>query len=262
MGQAACRMTDDDLIALRRRLERAEKLAIAGELASRIAHEIKNPLAPIRGYAQLLQEKLGVVDASQREIFARGLGVILDEAARIERQVYRLLDLSRPDRAVPVEQGTVDLNQAVVEAIRIAEGVAGARRFDLDLDPALPLLAVDGDEIRGVLLNLLKNAIEAMLGMDAARPIAVVTRREGEGVVIEVIDQGTGLEPEALERAFEPFFTTKADGTGLGLAIARSAVEAAGGEIQLLARPAGGVIAQVRLPLPAAAGAPAHEAER
>jgi signal transduction histidine kinase len=227
-------MDEGELTMLRQRLARAEKLAIAAELSAVMAHEIKNPLAPIRGYAQLLSTKLDRVDPADRELFSRALAVIREEVERIDRRVTKLLERMHAHKTERAP-AAIDLVQAVNDAIRLAEGTPNAPPI-VSAIPKDPIEVLgDEDDVRGAMLNVLENAIEAMAG--AAGVIEVRIRREGEQAVVEVLDEGPGIDPEAAARAFESFFTTKAAGTGLGLAVVKAAVEAGGGEATIAPRP-------------------------
>ena len=249
-----------EIAALKRRLERAEKLAIIGELAASVAHEIKNPLAPIRGYAQLLSDKLGSLSPEERELFERGLGIIQEESDRIDGRVQSLLQLARSERQTASFQESLELNRVVLEAAAVAEGEEGVAEIASDLDPSVGRVVGNEDELRGALLNLLKNAAEAMAGTDGSR-IDVRTHREAERVVVLVEDEGPGLPPDGADRIFEAFYTTKEGGTGLGMAIARSAVEAAGGTIRIDPR-SGRRGAVVRIELDVAPRVPADDSSR
>jgi signal transduction histidine kinase len=241
--EAALAASKGELSALKRRLERAEKLAIAGELAASVAHEIKNPLAPIKGYAQLLHAKLNGLPEEQRELFEKGLRISREETERIDRRVAELLDMARAERTRASSEEQFDLNRVVIEAAAVAEGEPGLLRLERRLDPAAGMVAGNADEMRGALLNLMKNAAEAKQGAT----LEVITRRDGERAIVEIADDGPGIPPEASERVFQAFYTTKAGGTGLGLAIAKSAVEAAGGTIALSPREGGGTVARIEL---------------
>lgn len=221
--------------AMRRRLERVEKLAIAGELAASVAHEIKNPLAPIRGYAQMLRGRLAAVNDADRAQFEKGLSIIQAETDRIDQRIQSLLAIARGDKETVSRDSTLVLNDVVAEAAAVAEGEPGLSNLVCKLDPRIERVVGDADEIRGALLNLMKNAAEAMLETGGAR-VDVVTAKNGTRAIVEVFDEGPGLQPENEERVFGAFFTTKEAGTGLGLAIARSAVEAAGGTLSLESR--------------------------
>ncbi len=247
--------------AMRRRLERVEKLAIAGELAASVAHEIKNPLAPIRGYAQMLRGRLAAVDDAERAQFEKGLGIIQAETDRIDQRIQALLAIARGDKETVSRDSTMVLNDVVAEAAAVAEGEPGLSNLVCKLDPRIERVMGDADEIRGALLNLMKNAAEAMLENGGAR-VDVTTVRNGTHAIVEVRDEGPGLRAESEERVFGAFFTTKEAGTGLGLAIARSAVEAAGGTLTLASREdRRGAVARIVLDL-APDGASADEEGR
>jgi signal transduction histidine kinase len=244
--------------ALRSRLERAERLAIAGELAASVAHEIKNPLAALRGYAELLGDYPAHVAPEQRARFEKAVRIIREESDRIDAKVAELLSLGRAPKGRQ-EGRPLDVSRVVLEAVAVAEGEVDIPRIVPRLDPTLKVVG-DEDELRGVLLNLLKNAADAMRGRSGGR-IEVLARSEEGSVVIEVKDEGQGLGEVDREQLFRPFYTTKAGGTGLGLAISRSAVEAAGGRLSLVPREdRTGAVARVVLPV-APAGAPVAREE-
>ena len=242
---------------LRSRLERAERLAIAGELATAIAHEVKNPLAAVRGYAELLAEQAGHIAPEHRARFEKAVRIIREESDRIDARVAELLHFGRTPRGE--KRGSpLDVSRLVLDAVAVAEGEPAFPTLVPRLDPTLRAVG-DEDALRGVLLNLLKNAAEAMREAPGGR-IDVRAWSEEERVVIEVRDQGKGLGGVDRERLFQPFYTTKADGTGLGLSISRSVIEAAGGRLSLLPRPDGpGAVARVELPRAPAEGRPARE---
>ncbi|HYH98220.1 sensor histidine kinase [Hyalangium sp.] len=233
--------------ALRSRLERAERLAIAGELAASVAHEIKNPLAALRGYAELLGDYRAHVTSEQRERFEKAVRIIREESDRIDAKVAELLSLGRAPKG-RLDGKPLDVSRVTLEAVAVAEGEVDIPPIISRLDPTLKVVG-DEDELRGVLLNLLKNAAEAMRERPGGR-IEVVARSEEAQVVIEVRDEGQGLGGVDREQLFRPFYTTKQGGTGLGLAISRSAIEAAGGRLILVPREdRAGAVARVVLPV-------------
>jgi signal transduction histidine kinase len=233
--------------ALRSRLERIERLAIAGELAASVAHEIKNPLAALRGYAELLGDYRSHVAPEQRERFEKALRIIREESDRIDAKVAELLSLGRAPKGRQ-DGKPMDVSRVTLEAVAVAEGEVDIPPIVSRLDPTLKVVG-DEDELRGVLLNLLKNAADAMRERPGGR-IEVVARSEEAHVVIEVRDEGKGLGEVDREQLFRPFYTTKAGGTGLGLAISRSAIEAAGGRLSLVPREdRTGAVARVVLPV-------------
>ena len=245
---------------LRSRLERAERLAIAGELAAAVAHEVKNPLVAVRGYAELLAGQAEHVTPEHRAPFEKAVRIIREESDRIDARVAELLNLGRAPRG---DKGgsTLDMSRMVLEAVAVAEGEPDFPTLVPRLDPSLRVVG-DEDALRGVLLNLLKNAAEAMRERRGGR-IEVRAWGEAERVVVEVRDEGQGLGEADAGRLFQPFYTTKADGTGLGLAISRSTIEAAGGRLSLQPRPDGpGAVARVELPRAPGEGRPGPEDRR
>ena len=209
----------------------SERLASFATLAAGIAHEVKNPLGGIRGAAQLLAR--GVSAERDREY----LELIVREVDRIAALVDRLRDLAAADR--PASRSPVDLNRLLHELATL-HGATGEGALELDLDPSLPRVDGDPDELRRLFLNLVRNAFEA-----PARRVQIATRvetgrrwRDPEGhvhalVSASVTDDGPGIPPEHRPRLFEPFFTTKesGEGTGLGLSVSQEIVREHGGRI-------------------------------
>jgi signal transduction histidine kinase len=220
-----------------RRMHERDRLAALGQMAAGLAHEIKNPLGAIKGAAQLLGEDHAgtTIDPSSREF----IGIILEEVERLDRVVGSVLDYARPSRGNPL---VVDVNAAVKRTIQLLskerkEGVA----FDVRLAEELTPIRADPEQLRQVLINLVRNAVQAMGGRGTVTITTWQRRgwRPGWGgpnagtdwVEIVVRDEGPGIMPHVLENLFVPFFTTKIKGTGLGLAISQRLVESMGGRI-------------------------------
>jgi two-component system NtrC family sensor kinase len=231
-----------DEVELREQLNHAEKMAALGALVSGVAHELNNPLAGIAALAQALRGEAGVP-----EEVGQGLETMRREAVRAARIVTDLLTFARQRR---LERKATDLNALVRETFVTTPALGGdGVDWTLGLDPTLPQVSGDPDQVRQVVTNLLVNASQAM----AASP-----RREGlvrtwwdeDWVGCEVLDSGPGIPVDSLSRVFEPFFTTKAHGhgTGLGLSISHGIVRAHGGEIRGENRPEGGACFAVQLP--------------
>jgi two-component system nitrogen regulation sensor histidine kinase GlnL len=223
------------------RLLEQERLAAVGELAAMVAHEVRNPLAGIRGACEILLEGYGDSDP-RREIGEE----VIRQVDRLNRDVEDLLLYARPRTMDPVP---TELHGVLDRALRtIADDPAtaqvGVRR---DYDPALPVLRVDPRQMEQVFLNILLNACQAM---DHRGEVRIRTRRDGRQVQIEIRDSGPGIPPEALERIFRPFFTTRTRGTGLGLAIVKNIVEAHGGGIRAGSPAGGGAEFVLTLPVP------------
>ncbi|MGE5284007.1 MAG: GAF domain-containing protein [Actinomycetota bacterium] len=227
-------------------LMQSEKLMALGEMAAKIAHEIKNPLTAIGGFARRIASPKPGGGAPPIERYAR---IILKEVERLERIINETLYFS--SEKIPTFR-IADLNTEIREALAMFREQFEEARIStvIDLSPNLPLLAVDPDQLRQVLWNLVSNAIQAMgrsgtLGV-ATRPAAP---GEGTGVVFQVSDTGGGIPHDVVHNIFNPFFTTKAKGTGLGLPIVHAIIEKHGGTIDLDNREGVGVTFSVFLPL-------------
>jgi hypothetical protein len=222
----------------RRQLVDQTKLAAVGKVAAHIAHEIRNPLATIGGFAHALRSR-----PEGAERVGESAQIIYDEAMRLEKMLSGIMDFSRPTRPVPVRQS---LNALVERVSSVVGGDLGTGvSVELELDPSTPELAFDGGQIRQVLINLVKNSAEAIRG---GGRVTISTRPSGEGAELVVADTGPGVPPEVASRAFEPFFTTKTGGTGLGLAVCRQIVAEHGGEISLHSERGRGTTLRVLLP--------------
>jgi len=224
---------------LRTELRRNERLAALGKLLAGVAHEVRNPLAGIRGITQLWRRGLGLGD--------EGFDHLIDEVDRLEGIVSRLLQFSRAD-AQDLTPG--DLNVVAAEAARLAEDRAREQkvRVELELEPDLPPVEMASPALVQVLRNLTTNALQVMPGGGVLR---LKTRLDpaSETVSASVTDDGPGLSAEVLTHLFEPFFTTKAEGTGLGLAIAREIALAHRGDLRAENSPGGGAVFTLTLPV-------------
>jgi signal transduction histidine kinase len=229
------------------RLVQSEKLMALGEMAARIAHEIKNPLTVIGGFAARLARK-SQGEEPDGATSGRYTRIILKEVQRLERIIRQTLYFSR--EVVPALK-TVDINDEIREVLAMfREDLEEARILtDLDLSADPPVLSADPDQLRQILWNLVSNAIQAM---ENGGRLTVATRSalqvEGDGVVFLVGDTGGGIPHDVVHNIFNPFFTTKAKGTGLGLPIVHAIVEKHGGSIQLDNREGKGVTFSVFLP--------------
>ncbi|MBK8005133.1 MAG: PAS domain S-box protein [Gemmatimonadetes bacterium] len=231
-----------DEVELRERLTHSEKMAALGSLVSGVAHELNNPLAGIAAMAQALS-----FDPHVQEEVGRGLDTIRGEAMRAARIVTDLLSFARQR---PLERRATDLNAVVRETFVTTPALGGQGVvWTLGLDPTLPAVSADADQVRQVITNLLVNAAHAMEGVPGARGL-VRTWSTADWVGFEVLDGGPGIPAESLSRIFEPFFTTKPQGkgTGLGLSLSHGIVRAHGGEITGGNRAEGGARFAFQLP--------------
>ena len=225
--------------ARERALRESESLAAMGTALSAIAHDMKNPLVAIGGFARLLREKDGIDDDSWRK-----LGFIVEGTNRLEALVRDMLDFSRPLNLTLAKE---DINEAVRDSVMTLESKARESRasITLELSQDLPLVTFDRVRMVQVFLNLVDNAIEAS---PEGKAVVVRTLHEGGKTLIDVADGGSGISPEHRGEIFTPFFTTKRHGTGLGLAIVLKIVEAHGGEVRALQTQERGATFRVSLP--------------
>lgn len=225
-----------------------EHLARLGRLSAVLAHEIRNPLGTIKGFAQLLEEQ---APPAQKALAAP----IIAESARLERLVNDLLAYGRPRQPAIAAVQLRPLLDQLADSCR--RGAARLLEWDPQSVPADYTMETDPDLLKQILLNLLRNAAEAAAGSQPPR-IGLAVRARAREVEFEIRDNGPGFSEEALQRAFEPFFSTKASGTGLGLAISRRLAQVLGGTLEVGNAPEGGALALLRLPRRAPVAAADH----
>lgn len=231
---------------LRARLLQSERLSALGEMAARIAHEVRNPLVSISAAAQLVEEELPSDSSVLEDVRA-----ISREVRRLDGIVSDFLRFARPRRAA---REPVAVDQILAETLEMVRVKAGGVRLSLEVRGEPPLRArCDGDAVRQVLWNVLLNAIEASPGGAAGRDgseasVECAVRRDKGRVVVEIADSGPGLSAEARRRAFDPFFSTKSRGTGLGLAVSKQIIDQHRGRIRLVNRRRGGMRVIIELP--------------
>lgn len=221
-------------------IERASQLATVGELASGIAHEIKNPVMGVSNGLDLVRRRIGT-DAT--------LSPIIDEMARqlarIQTAMQELLSFARP--ATPT-LAPVNASHLVARVIRLAQPSAerAGVRVEVRLDPTVPRFQADEEMLYQALVNLLINAIDAT---SSGGHVAVTTKATKSHILFEIADTGRGIAPANLESVFRPFFTTRHMGTGLGLSITRQIAERHGGTVSIESRENVGTTVTMRIPL-------------
>ncbi|MBP6514700.1 MAG: HAMP domain-containing protein [Steroidobacteraceae bacterium] len=231
-------------------LLQAQREAAWGEVARRLAHEIKNPLTPIQLSAERMRRKLlGGLGEREAELLDRATHTIVQQVEAMKQMVNAFSEYAR---APEMRVSAFDLNALVAEVADLYRAQDTRARLALKLDPAAAGLEADRGRIRQVLNNLLTNAFEALEGQPDGE-VTIETRAESPGVEITVTDNGPGFQRELVSRVFDPYVTSKPKGTGLGLAIVRKITEEHGGRIEADNTPSGG--ARVRVWLPADDGA-------
>jgi two-component system, NtrC family, sensor kinase len=232
------------LFAARRELARSEQLAVTGQMAASVAHQIGTPLNLISGYVQMIQEEL-----PPGSLAATRLDTVQQQIAKVVGIVQGLLDSARQ----PVlHRRPASPDELVTDACELARPTLEASRITLTaaVTPGLPPLNVDVGQLEQAFLNLITNAIDAM--KDGGRLDVDVDATAAGEVEFRFADSGSGIAPEDLGRIFDPLFTTKrpGKGTGLGLTIVRDVVAAHGGEVSVSSEPGRGTTVWVRLPAP------------
>lgn len=256
------------MAAMEERLAEARKLAALGSMAAGVAHEIRNPLSALRGFAQFFAKKFA--GKNPEETYAR---TMVSEADRLNRVVTDMLHLSRPRAVEPRE---LELAPVLEEILRLLAPEAEKAGADMALDLKTETVLADEDGLRQALLNLGLNALEALRenGREAPRDsgsespgeggrgaseesghedrprgrLVFSAEREGDSVRLAVIDNGPGMSEEDRSQAFEPFYTTKAKGTGLGLALVHKIVSDHGGRASILPAEGGGTRVELVFP--------------
>ncbi|QXE90886.1 sensor histidine kinase [Geomonas subterranea] len=228
------------IIRIEEQLRRAERLSALGELSAILAHEIRNPLASIRGTAEILMEQ--GTPAERRGEF---LEILVKESDRLNRVVEDFLRMARPE---PADRRECDINEELANMVTLLSAQARGCGVSLELSRGtVPRLVADPEKLRQAFLNLMLNAIQASAEGGSVQ-VATSFDREAGLVEIRISDQGAGIAPDAIAQIFEPFFTTKGSGTGLGLPITKKIIEGHGGSVEVTSEPGKGATFKVRIP--------------
>lgn len=218
---------------LRMKMAERERFAVIGEMASVLAHEIRNPLGSIKGFAQYLKEQ----NANKIAWGTDSLDIIISESKRLEVLTEELLMYAKP---VELKSENLDVLELVNEVIKAMQ----ESKVDIKVSvPAGITIKSDSTKLKQILMNILQNAIDA-----ESKVIDIKAEIMNDRVAIQVSDDGCGMSQEIKENAFKPFFTTKAKGTGLGLAIVDKLTKAIGGEIELRSEPQKGTVFKIVIP--------------
>lgn len=232
------------------RLLQVQRDAAWGEVARRLAHEIKNPLTPIQLSAERLRKKyLASMPAEDAEMLDRLTHTIIQQVEVMKRMVQAFSEYARVPQ---LQLRDLVLNDLIVEVLDLYQNSARKIHIDTQLDARLPLLEADSGRIRQLLHNLIKNALEALADQDGGEIILITRRLEGSRhmrIELRVEDNGPGIAAEQLSRIFEPYVSSKPKGTGLGLAIVKKIVEEHGGQVRVSNRNQGGACVEVQFPV-------------
>ncbi len=228
--------------SLRRQLDEITRLA------GGLAHEVNNPLSTIRMNMGLLAEDLEKIPESvpvKRAL--RRVATVQQETKRLERLLKNFLHLTRPQH---LELTKADINEEIRNILRFFKPEADEKHIEISecLTPNLPLVRLNSDAFHQAVINLLRNAIQAM--KEDGGKLIVQTRDLGEKVAIDVIDNGCGISPKTIERIFDPYYSTKKDGSGLGLPIVNQIIIAHGGGIAISSEVGFGTQFTITLPVP------------
>ena len=226
-----------EIEALREQVRHKDRLAAIGEMAATVAHEIRNPLGGIRGFAALLARDIPADDPR-----ARLVDKVLAGTKDLDRVVSELLEYTRP---LHLRTRATRCSDLVDAALGYVDLTGREITVECDVDPSMAA-QVDPDKMRQVLLNILLNAVQSISGSGT---INIACTRLERLVQVSVRDTGCGMTPEQLKSVFSPFFTTKEKGTGLGLAVAEKIVEAHGGSIEAVSEPGMGSVFHISMPL-------------
>jgi signal transduction histidine kinase len=228
------------LVEMQEKLVRSERFAAIGEAAAYLSHEIKNPLMLIGGFAGQVEKSLLDNDANREK-----LRIIQDETRRLELMLAEVRDFTRPARP---QKELQNINSVIEDTLALMENKMMDKGIEYEkaLDDRLPAVLFDPQQIKQVLINLVKNAVEAMA---QGGKLVISSRREDGHIKVSVADSGPGIPPEVLKQVFNPFFTTKKKGTGLGLAVSRKVMEDHDGEIFVQSEEGKGTRITIALPI-------------
>jgi len=229
-----------DRLKLQRQLREVEQLSGIGQMAANVAHEIRNPLIAVGGFARQLHESMGPDDPNREYT-----GIILEEVTRLEQILREQLTL---EKHLQPAFRPVDVNQIIRDVRKLlSHGILSSQvRLSGELADGLPVTMGDANQLKQAFLNIINNAIQSI---EDGGEVRVTTQQRGEWIVVRIADSGPGISEEVMGKLFVPFFTTRKTGSGLGLAVTRRIIENHGGEIEVDSEVGKGTIFEVRVPI-------------
>ena len=228
--------------ALRREIARNQRLASIGRLAAGVAHEIRNPLSSIKGFATYFKERYRDNKDDQQTA-----DIMIQEVERLNRVVGQLLEFAKP---ITISKKATSVDTVIKDSLRLIERQAAEKniKIETDFSSIMKKIQVDADRINQVLLNLYLNAVESM--QDGGTLNVVLSMdEEKKWVIIKITDNGTGIRKEDIAHIYDPYFTTKPSGTGLGLAIVHNIIDAHDGKMEVESSPGKGTTVTLFLPI-------------
>ncbi len=242
---------EKELRDLEKRARTQEKLASLGQVATGIAHEIRNPLSGLNIYLSMLESMVaegGGLDPQKRELAATIVAQLQSASGKIASVIKRVMDFTKPNA---LKLAAADVNPAIEEAFALSTAFLSKQRVQVTktLAAGLPRVLADLPMIEQVVLNLVTNAAQAMQATEGSRRIHLASFRDGNAVVISVADSGPGVPADLRERIFDPYFTTRSEGSGIGLAICQRIVADHCGTLTVGTGALGGAEFRVALPV-------------
>jgi PAS domain S-box-containing protein len=232
---------EESLRQMQARLAHQEKIAALGRVAAQVAHEVRNPLTGLQLYAMHMKTKLADrMSEAELELADK----IVETINHLSQTVEQIVNFARP---ISLSRREVDLNRVVTDLLQLLEPQLNGARVEprVELSPGPLRAPLDESSLRSALTNLIINGVQAMTGGGL---LSVKTRRDTDGLRVEIADTGVGMTRGQIEKVFEAFYTTKAKGLGLGMPYAKKIIEEHGGEIGVESNPGEGTLVTVRLP--------------
>jgi len=245
MGRVLLMYDLTELKRLEKEVQRHDRLVALGKMAAGVAHEVRNPLSSIKGFATLLGSKFKV--GSQEQEAAH---LLVHEAERLNRSITELLNYARP---TTLKKEQTDIGNLVSSSLKLISSDAQALgvKLSLEIDADLPDINIDRDRVSQVILNLYLNGLQAMEETDNQKELKVTVHHDNTAgtVLIAVHDNGRGIPQENIDKVFDPYYTTKPEGTGLGLALAYKIIDEHNGSIRFESAEGEGTTVYVTLPI-------------